>query len=709
MNNQLNFNYEYDQLFQIHQDREMSNYVKNYLSKELDAEEIDNIFMNATKVLNSCSFPLESKAQSKTGILIGKVQSGKTSNFLAITSLAFDNGYNVVIILGGTKNKLLEQNSDRIKEHFPDEKVAILNTYEDKDLINSETINNFIQRKIKVIIVLLKKGLWIDKLAKMINSDKKLKDQPMIIFDDEGDEASLNNLIKKNKKSPTYNEILKLKDSINFHTFLSITATPQANLLISAVDALSPDFGYLLEPGKGYCGLDVFHGKDEDKYCIEIPDSVTDISELGLTKELKNSLLHYIVGAALYKYRYNGIRKIKYSMLIHTSLEKKDHFDLYQIIKKEFDRYKDYVDNLEDYSYENFRSELISVINDFGKTYIGIPKIEEFESFIFEVINFTHINVLNDETKNKKGDKLFNFNIFIGGNILGRGLTIPNLGVTFIVRSAKGKSNVDTTLQRARWFGYKNYYIDICRVFASAKVLDHFRIIREHEIDLWETIREVKTVGEDFKKSRKVLSLSSKMNATRNEVANSSRYSFNTWNIERTFLITNELIESNTKTIEDFFITNSSNVINEKIGSFRPSIFKIIKNLSISNFYSQFLSKFVFSSESNSYIKEKILKIKRIIEEKNLEIGVDVIQMRHNATSKHNVYEGRIPEYLVGKNPGENRNYLGDRYHFNGNNILFQIHNIEDLNTGVISPTLAFHIPNSVFSSLTDLLLRDEK
>ena len=54
----------------------------------------------------------------KHGIVIGKVQSGKTSNFIALTALAFDNKYNIAVILGGNKNNLLNQNANRIKKYF---------------------------------------------------------------------------------------------------------------------------------------------------------------------------------------------------------------------------------------------------------------------------------------------------------------------------------------------------------------------------------------------------------------------------------------------------------------------------------------------------------------------------------------------------------------------------------------------------------------
>ena len=700
-------NYDYLQktINEIRQDEYFSEYVRNILSKDLMNSEISNIFFNAAKILNECGIPEGKNSQSKTGIIIGKVQSGKTSNFLATAALAFDNGYNLVVILGGTKNKLLEQNSERIREYFPEEKVIVINSYEDQQLLNAENIVNFIKRSIKVILVLLKKPERIKELAVTISTDELLKKEPIIIFDDEGDEASLNNLVSKGKMSKTYESILELKKAIEYHTFLSITATPQANLLITALDELSPDFGFLLEPGIGYSGLESFHGIDEKKYCIQIDDDEADVTTLGFTPKLKSSLLHFFVGAAIYKYTFIDKKKIKYSMLIHTSLEKKDHFEIEKIVKEEISNYKKIILDKDDYTYENFKNELINTLNNFSITFKGSPKFEDIEELVFEVINFCHINVLNDTTKTRSGHKPFEFNIFIGGNVLGRGLTLPNLGITFIVRTAKGKSNVDTTLQRARWFGYKDYYIGLCRIFATEKILEHFRIIREHEIDLWDTINFVKTQGKDFKKTRKLLTLSSKMNVTRGPVANIERYTFNSWNVERSFLADTEKIKSNLNAIDSFYLKHNSKLEEFLLGKKKQSVFNFLNSISFEEFNEYFLKNFLVSEKSDSFIKEKVQKLIKYIQSRNLDIKVDLLKMRSNTTSKHEIHNGRIPEYMVGKNPGDLGDYKGDRYHFNGENILFQIHYIEDLRTGLASPTLAFYIPNSIFTKLTDIII----
>ena len=92
--------------------------------------------------------------------------------------------------------------------------------------------------------------------------------------------------------------------------------------------------------------------------------------------------------------------------------------------------------------------------------------------------------------------------------MLGRGLTIKGLCVTYITRTAKHASNVDTVQQRARWFGYKTKYLDLCRIFAVSKILNEFMDIRDHEEDLWQTIEMTNSQGIEFKNMPRIFSLS---------------------------------------------------------------------------------------------------------------------------------------------------------------------------------------------------------
>ena len=84
--------------------------------------------------------------------------------------------------------------------------------------------------------------------------------------------------------------IENLKVRLNRHCFLSITATPQANLLIDTLDVLSPDFGVLVDPGNGYCGLDVYHS--DNKYTKKIPDNETSLLDDGIPQSfMENSTM----------------------------------------------------------------------------------------------------------------------------------------------------------------------------------------------------------------------------------------------------------------------------------------------------------------------------------------------------------------------------------------------------------------------------------
>ena len=80
-------------------------------------------------------------------------------------------------------------------------------------------------------------------------------------------------------------------------------------------------------------------------------------------------------------------------------------------------------------------------------------------------------------------------NILVGGNMLGRGVTIEGLAVTYITRRAKNETNADTMEQRARWFGYKRDYLDVCRIFVTAQLRDDYTELLRHEDDFWEALR----------------------------------------------------------------------------------------------------------------------------------------------------------------------------------------------------------------------------
>lgn len=687
-----------------------SEHIKKFLSQSgIPDDGISTIYSNAAKTLSYCPNPKNTSLQQETGIVIGKVQSGKTSNFISLISLAFDNGYDIAIVLGGTKKPLLKQNSDRIKEYFHDVKdnVFVLNSNENADHLNEENIRGFLRREKKVIIVGLKSVKQINTIMQIFTNNT-LNERPVLIIDDEGDEYSLNTKVKQKKESSTYSAILNFKNTLQRHCYVSVTATPQANLLISKIDELSPDFGVLVPPGNGYCGLDVFHS--DDKYTITIPENEEPLIEVGIPASLKKSLAMFFVACAIQSHRTH--RKDKLSMLIHISQFKKDHELEYKKVQELIKEWGLKTSDKKDVSYTSVCEIMKDAHSEYAKGNVrDFPTFEEIEDEIIFAINNSHVHKINGDNTLNGEDDFYEYNIYVGGTMLGRGLTIKGLCVTYITRTAKNASNVDTVQQRARWFGYKTKYLDLCRIFAVSKILNEFMDIRDHEEDLWQTIEMTNSQGIDFKNMPRIFSLSDKLKPTRSSVAEVESYTFYSWNKQRIFQDDEAYVTSNINILHDFRENNVDNfeIIERQVGA--PFI--ILRNASYFSIYKDIIEKFIFP-ETSKINKGIFAKLYQLLQNKNLNPNIDIIWMRDGITSKHPVNKDTkiISNYFVGRSPkdlSKPANYEGDDKEFiRPNTMQLQIHMIENKETGFVSPTLALYLPNEIISKLTGLVVQKE-
>ena len=683
--------------------------IRNYLINDgIPEDGVEKIIGNAAKTLSYCPNPHSDEPCKKTGIVIGKVQSGKTSNFIALTALAFDNGYNAVVVLGGTKNPLVTQNRERIKEYFESTKeVLVLDTVDYREQLTTKTIQQFIKMGKKVVIVALKNSTQINYVKNNVFKNSSFVDKPILIIDDEGDEASLNTLVKKGRKSSTYSAIESLKELLNRHCFISVTATPQANLLIDTLDVLSPDFGVLVDPGIGYCGLDVFHSNDT--YTIKIPDTESSLLDDGVPQSFIKALSMFFVACAIQRNR--GIRPgEKMSMLIHPSQRIADHNLVFKKVTNLIDDWIEMTNDKNDIAYEDVRAIMVDAYNEYASTTVKrIPAFSSLEDEIIQVINMCGKHRVNGESVSKNADDIYDYNIYVGGTMLGRGLTLKGLTITYIIRTAKGISAADTVQQRARWFGYKTKYLDLCRVFAVSKILTEFRAIRDHEEDLWDTVRQANMQGTQFKNIARIFVLSDSLRMTRQSVASTDKFTFNFWNKQRVFQNDALYIRNNCNILEEFKKQHQAHIVVRQYGTGAP--FSII-NTDFSTAYNQILKRFIFPSESK--LNAALLaKLSSLLSKKNLNPAIDIIWMRDapGNTSKHEIRDdGGIPNYSVGRRPKELYKptiYLGDDEQFKKPNTMqLQVHMIEDTLSGVVSPTLALFLPIEVVSKLTNLVIK---
>lgn len=126
-------------------------------------------------------------------------------------------------------------------------------------------------------------------------------------------------------------------------------------------------------------------------------------------------------------------------------------------------------------------------------------------------------------------------NIFVGGNMLGRGVTIDGLAVTYITRRAQRETNADTMEQRARWYGYKLPYLDLCRVFLTEQLRDNYTDLLDHEDDLWESLERNERQRLPVRDWIRMLTLSvsSGLHPTRANVASYRRFQLSGWEVQR--------------------------------------------------------------------------------------------------------------------------------------------------------------------------------
>lgn len=81
----------------------------------LPNEARQQIVDEALRILRRCA-PPDAPTASQTGLVVGYVQSGKTTSFTTLAALARDNGYRMVIVIAGTTEPLFVQTRDRLIE-----------------------------------------------------------------------------------------------------------------------------------------------------------------------------------------------------------------------------------------------------------------------------------------------------------------------------------------------------------------------------------------------------------------------------------------------------------------------------------------------------------------------------------------------------------------------------------------------------------------
>jgi len=483
----------------------------------LIVSKIDSI---TNKILSRLENPDKQGKWYRKGMVLGHVQSGKTANFIGVINKASDVGYKLIIILAGMQETLRSQTQERVDEgyigqdsskkngvnfvesligvgSFNHEKIPY--TFTDKHNDFNDDRNFRVEKYNDATVIVVKKNarvleklrIWLKKNNS--NIDGNISKLPLLMIDDEADHASVNT--NDSDKDPTtinkrIREILHL---FQRKCYLAYTATPFANIFIDPLtndkmlgDELFPsDFIFSLDPPPNYLGSEKIFGSESDEFDIirDIGD-INDIIPLKHKKDLSvNELPKSLILAIYTNILSKSIRLIKgqdkkhHSMLIHLSRFKDVQREVYDLVVQ-------LIQDIEKgvrYSYKQtdtqalknpYMRDLFSIWNDeFSDISSSWNNVKDKLLKAVVSINVKLINGDSNDRLDYQNYKNGLTVIAVGGDKLSRGLTLEGLATSYFYRNT---SMYDTLMQMGRWFGYRDGFADLCRIYLTPMTENYF-------------------------------------------------------------------------------------------------------------------------------------------------------------------------------------------------------------------------------------------
>lgn len=377
-----------------------------------------------------------------TGLLLGNVQSGKTAQMFGVISKMADEGYEIFIVLS-TDNIYLQQQT----LHRATESLTTFNIFGENDDVE------FLKSKVsKPIILILKKNTNIlKKWRNLISSSNFASGRPITFFDDEADAASINTLVNKQQFSKINNHLNSIKQLATSSIFIQVTATPQAVLLQSTISGWKPSFIQYFSPGNSYIGGDFIYS-EPTSYCIRFTEE-NEFEEIKSSSDylpigLRQTLLTFLVICSEFSIK----GKTNCNFLVHPSVRIADHERFAEILGENLNTLL--ISISDEIERAEFINEIKNIRRELQNTQPDLSSFEEILEKVEEIITQQDLSILVINSKSSIGINYNEgFNIIVGGNSLGRGLTLKNLQVVYYSRRSK-TPQADTYWQHSRAFGY---------------------------------------------------------------------------------------------------------------------------------------------------------------------------------------------------------------------------------------------------------------
>lgn len=441
----------------------LDSYLQNIsnVSNQLTQSVISNSKIFYEKITEHFDYKSET-----TGLLLGNVQSGKTAQIFGIITKLADENFEIFILLTSDSNSLQQQTLQRAFKNI--HTFNICGELDDVRFFNSGL-------RQPILLVIKKNAKILKKWRNNISASKFCLARPIVIIDDEADAASLNTLVNKDKISAINSHLGSMKSLASSSLYLQVTATPQAILLQSNISAWKPKFVHYFAPGDNYIGGDFVYSSPT-AFCIEF----TDQNELNLIKDdsdqipigLRQSLLTYLIVCA----EFNLTNKVCCNFLVHPSVRIADHQKFAETLGHNLNTILSELSD--EVMKQDFWKDLSLCWSKLQTSHPDINSFDDIKSVVEKILldGLIKIKIMNSKSANNiQYDK--GFNIIIGGNSLGRGLTLPNLQIVYYCRQSKAPQ-ADTCWQHSRVFGYDRVK-GLLRVFIPKALHEIFTDIND--------------------------------------------------------------------------------------------------------------------------------------------------------------------------------------------------------------------------------------
>lgn len=557
--------------------------------------DLARIRSDASRVFNR-SVSARGPAAVESQLVVGKVQAGKTGNFTVVSGLARDNGYQLFIVLAGTKSELLDQTLRRLKKTLAAASPVALPAFWVQKLTigNEDTLAAELRTKLAAlrnpatvsgqapVLVVLKQDdnlLSLQTVLANLHALMPLETVPTMVIDDEADQASPDTKVRRPgpATSVVHAAIAGVREKLPWHSFLAYTATPQANLLMELNGLLHPRFVTVIDSGGDYVGVEELFGAALEGYASEVLDTPPQAQKAP--KSLKKALATFLCQIVLVRHYREDVlqdplrssdQPVCVTMLLNPASGIADHDMWRELADTVLDAWNRQLADPQDLATKRMLTNFIqpawsSLRQTLQAAGVGstVPErpSDADVSRIAELIPYIERRTINSSTARAgvrlPEDQEWNQQVawlFVGGDILGRGQTLVNLMTTYMPRTA-GMGAIDTIQQRGRFYGYHAAYRPLLRGWFESDTLGLYRDAAGSEAALLSSLSDLDQNASPLSDWTRALLLGTgKLKATRRAVIPLTARQFiqSEWALSQSYILDHSVNAANERVLSDF-------------------------------------------------------------------------------------------------------------------------------------------------------------